>query len=58
MRTNCGEENELKYCSSKDMVADMPTKGLSKLQFVKLRNMAGVKDMSDGECRGVSKITL
>lgn len=33
---------KLKYCSSKDMVADMQTKGLPKEQFFKLRKIAGV----------------
>lgn len=33
----------LKYCPSKDMVADMLTKGLTKDQFNKLRTMAGVR---------------
>ncbi len=33
---------KLKYCPSKEMVADMLTKGLPKDQFVKLRQMAGI----------------
>jgi len=33
----------LKYCPTKDMIADMLTKGLHKEQFYKLRSMAGVK---------------
>ena len=33
---------KLKYCPTKDMIADMLTKGLSKDQFIKLRKMAGV----------------
>jgi hypothetical protein len=33
---------ELKYCPTKEMVADMLTKGLPKEQFMKLRSMAGV----------------
>ena len=33
---------ELKYCPTKEMVADMMTKGLPKEQFMKLRSMAGV----------------
>ena len=33
---------KLKYCPTKEMVADMLTKGLPKNQFVKLRLMAGV----------------
>ena len=36
---------ELKYCRSEMMVADMLTKGLCRDQFVKLREMAGVKAM-------------
>ena len=40
---------ELIYCQSNDMVADMLTKGLSKLQFEKLRYKAGVKSVSDCE---------
>ena len=36
---------EVKYCRSEDMVADMMTKGLSFVQFTKLRAMAGVKSM-------------
>ena len=33
---------KLKYCPTKDMIADMLTKGLSKDKFIKLRKMAGV----------------
>ena len=33
---------ELKYCRTEDMVADMLTKGLSNVNFERLRNMAGV----------------
>ena len=40
---------ELIYCQSNDMVADMLTKELSKLQFEKLRYKAGVKSVSDCE---------
>ena len=36
---------ELRYCRSEMMVADMLTKGLCQDQFVKLRQMAGVKEM-------------
>ena len=33
---------KLEYCPTKEMVADMMTKGLPKEQFVKLRSLAGV----------------
>ena len=33
---------EIKYCPTKEMIADMMTKGLPKEQFTKLRSMAGV----------------
>ena len=33
---------KLKYRPTKEMVADMLTKGLSRDQFVKLRKMAGI----------------
>ena len=36
---------ELKYCRSEMMVADMLTKGLCQDQLIKLRQMAGVKEM-------------
>ena len=32
----------LKYCRTSDMIADMLTKGLGRIQFEKLRKMAGV----------------
>ena len=38
---------ELKYCYTKEMVADMLTKGLYRDQFEKLRWMAGVREMDD-----------
>lgn len=36
---------ELRYCRSSTMIADMLTNGLYLDQFVKLRQMAGVKEM-------------
>ena len=36
---------ELKYCRSEMMVADMLTEGLCQDQLIKLRQMAGVKEM-------------
>ena len=36
---------ELRYCRSEMMIADMLTKGLYQDQFVKLPQMAGVKEM-------------
>jgi hypothetical protein len=36
---------EVKYCRSEDMIADMLTKGLSYVQFDKLREMTGLKEM-------------
>ncbi len=43
VRDQVSEGNvKLKYCPTKDMIADMLTKGLSKDQFIKLRKMAGV----------------
>ena len=41
---------ELKYCPTKEMVADMMTKGLPKEQFVKLRSMAGVTTLPGHNC--------
>ena len=38
---------ELKYCCTKEMVADMLTKGLYRDQFEKLRWMTGVREMDD-----------
>ena len=36
---------EIKYCPTKEMIADMMTKGLPKEQFTKLRSMAGVSTL-------------
>ena len=33
---------EIKYCPTKEMIANIMTKGLPKEQFTKLRSMAGV----------------
>ena len=38
---------ELKYCRTNDMVADIMTKGLCKMQFEKLRRMSGIVDISN-----------
>ena len=38
---------ELKYCPTKQMVADMLTKGLAQPQFCFLREQAGVKPLSN-----------
>ena len=37
---------ELRYCRTDDMIADIFTKGLSTTKFIKLRDMAGIKDLS------------
>ena len=37
----------VKYCRSEDMLADMLTKGLSYVPFTKLREMTGVKAMTE-----------
>ena len=47
---------KLKYCKAANMIADMLTKGLYRDQFVKLREIAGVKEfqhtppVSEKEC--------
>ena len=38
---------KLKYCQSKDMIADVMTKGIGRLQFNKFRAMIGLKDFTD-----------
>ena len=40
---------ELKYCRSSDMIADIMTKGLCKVQFAKLRSMSGIVNISNCE---------
>ena len=37
---------KIQYCRTNDMVADMFTKGLYADQFQKLRDMAGVKELT------------
>ena len=36
---------DVRYCRSSDMIADILTKGLYAEQFMKLREMAGVKEL-------------
>ena len=38
---------KLKYCQTGNMIADMLTKGLGRIQFEKLREMAGVVPVKD-----------
>ena len=38
---------KLKYCPTSNMIADMLTKGLGKIQFEKLREMAGIVPLKD-----------
>ena len=40
---------QLHYCPTSDMVADVLTKGLSSEKFSRLRQLSGVRDMSDCE---------
>ena len=37
----------VKYCTSEDMLADIMTKGLSKVQFQKFRDMLGVSEIKE-----------
>ena len=37
----------IQYCSTQEMVADLLTEGLSRPQFVKLREELGVKKLKD-----------
>ena len=37
---------QLKYCQTDEMTADMFTKGLAKAKFAKLREKAGIKDIT------------
>ena len=47
---------ELKYCKSDEMIADILTKGIGKIQFAKLRSMTGLRNTSDCKSGGVLKI--
>ena len=47
---------ELKYCKRDEMIAGMSMKGISKIQFAKLRSMIGLRYISYCECEGVLKI--
>ena len=38
---------KLKYCQTTNMIADMLTKGLGRIQFEKLREIAGVVPVKD-----------
>ena len=50
VRNQVNEKNiELKYCPSEYMIADMLTKGLSRFQFNKLKDMIGIHDLTDSE---------
>ena len=40
---------ELKYCKSDEMITDMLTKGIGKIQSTKLRGMIGLTNISDCE---------
>ena len=40
---------DLIYCRSDEMIADMLTKGIGKIQFTKLRSMMGLRNISDCE---------
>lgn len=42
-------EIQLKYCQSGDMIADIMTKGIGRVQFDKLRTMIGLKNLTDCE---------
>ena len=39
------ETVQIKYCCSDDMIADMLTKGLPREQFIKLRELSGVREL-------------
>ena len=38
---------DVRYCKTEDMIANMLTKGLYAEQFMKLREMAGVKNYTN-----------
>ena len=40
---------ELKYCKSDEMIADMLTKRIGKIQFAKLMIVIGLRNTSDCE---------
>ena len=40
---------KLKYCKGDEMIADILTKGIGKIQFTKLRSMIGLRNISDCE---------
>ena len=40
---------ELKYCKSEEMISDILTKGIGKVQFGKLRSMIGLRNIFDYE---------
>ena len=40
---------ELKYCKSDEMLADMLTKGIGKIQFAKLMSVIGLRNTSECE---------
>ena len=40
---------ELKYCKSDEMIADILTKEIGRIQFAKLRSMIGLRNISDCE---------
>ena len=47
---------KLKYCKGGEMIADILTKGIGKIQFTKLRSMIGLRNISDCEWGGVLRI--
>ena len=48
IREQLNDDNiKLKYCQTSNMIADMLTKGLGKIQFEKLREMAGIVPLKD-----------
>ena len=49
---------KLTYCASEDMVADMFTKGLPIKEFEKLRQMAGIAELTRWEWEGVLVINI
>ena len=38
---------KLRYCKSDEMIADILTKGIAKIQFAKLRSTIGLRNTSD-----------